>query len=294
MDSPKKKRRKVVHGSRSDGDAREARSSPEHANFDVLPEGVFRLILEFLIIDDDISSLPAYVRRLEKVPLWDAENRQSFESYRAFLFVNQRWNRLTKRAIEKVRLDCLQWVFQDSPILIFFECIYQPHGYDLPANIAARIGIEALTGALVPPEGVLFTKTGYRDKECASLYHNLTWGMGNRSLRSVRKMAGEWTSSVPPFKIEGVGIVHIQNRVEEEPPVQVGKHNNGIPGYCVRHPEGPWTTVDNGEELPNEDVTIPCSLYPLSQHLLSLVTLQGEDLCANFIRDQAPRWMTQL
>jgi hypothetical protein len=25
-----------------------------------------------------------------------------------------------------------------------------------------------------------------------------------------------------------------------------------------------------------------------------LVTLQGEDLCANFIRDQAPRWMTQL
>jgi hypothetical protein len=57
-------------------------------------------------------------------------------------------------------------------------------------NIAARIGIEALTGALVPPEGVLFTKTGYRDKEHVSLYHNLTWGVGNHSLCSARKMAG--------------------------------------------------------------------------------------------------------
>jgi hypothetical protein len=132
MDSPKKKCQKVVHGSRSDGDTSKARSSPEHANFDALPEGVFCLILEFLIIDDDISSLLAYVCQLEKVPLWDSGREQAIFPilYRVFLFVNQCWNRLTKQAIEKAHLDCLQWGFQDSPFLIFFECIYQPHGYD--------------------------------------------------------------------------------------------------------------------------------------------------------------------
>lgn len=202
--------------------------------------------------------------------------------------VSQQWKTLTNQTVAKIRLDCIQRGLSSS-IFEYFELIYQPYGCDIPEAIEATMYLGPNPRALrsIPPEGLLFLRKQSRNNACAEVYFQPLYQL-TRMIKT-----SNWHIVIPPHKLEGIDeTVHIQNRFEDEPPVFVGKPNNGRGGFCVQRPGCPWVTLDGGEKLSDSDVTPAPFTY--GRWLLSLATRQGEDLCANFLREHVAEWTNEM
>lgn len=294
MDSPKKKRQKIEQ---SAGANDETKSSSVATNLDIdtLPEAVFHLILEFLICHYDMVALPTHLRYRDLPPThaWrqsvaSKRSNASFQTYCKLSTVSKQWKTLTEQYARNIRLARVQLFCSDSAFENF-ELIYQPHGLDMPERIAAKMRTdnkEPIPGALLPREGLLFMRIHTRNNACLNRHYD-------RQSRLRRMMDDEvFDANIPPHKFQGINeVVHIVNTFEDEPPVFVGEPSDiNRRGFCVRRPGGRWTTMDGTEELSDSEVK---QHFNRNDGMLSLATRQGEDLCANFLREHFAAWTNE-